>query len=232
MNNTTQSSFEEETSSAIVLKAASLLLFILVGVSGNGRIIYAVLVDDVVRPVLNVFVASLGFAHLASCLIIMPFPFMSLVSSEWLFGYVFCIIHNILFDYFRRVSFLSITAMIYERYQAIYRKRFPTLSNRQISILLCIAWFLPILLTVPKVRHEFVYNKSAGICFNAVYNHDEWNIVFNIRSVAGIALGLCLLLFSFWKCFAFLFSFRRRRVSPELLSNEEKLIRAAHVYSA
>lgn len=63
-------------------------------------------------------------------------------------------------------------------------------------------------------------------------NHDEWNIVFIIRSIAGIALGLCLLLFSFWKFFAFLFSFRRRRVSPELLSNEDKLIRAAHVYSA
>ena len=104
MNNTTPSSFEQDSSlSNVGVKAASLFIFILVGIYRNGRVIYTVLLGDTLRPVLNLFVASLSFADLASCLIVMPFVFVSLVSGEWLFGSIFCTIHAMLCTYFANV---------------------------------------------------------------------------------------------------------------------------------
>lgn len=228
MNNTTQSSFEQDSSLASVgVKAASLFIFIIIGVYANGRVIYAVLLNDVLRPVLNLFVASLSFADLASCLIVMPFVFVSLVSGEWLFGDIFCTIHNMLCTYFANVAFLSVAAMVYERYQAIYRRRFPSLSNRHTTILLCFIWMFPIPFTFSMSRQEFAYFEYAGLCYNAA---DHWNAV-SIVNLLVKPVALLLVLFSFWKIFAFLLSLRRR-VSPGLLSNEEKLTLAAFVHSA
>ena len=228
MNNTTPSSFEQDSSlSNVGVKAASLFIFILVGIYSNGRVIYTVLLADTLRPVLNLFVASLSFADLASCLIVMPFVFFSLVSGEWLFGSIFCTIHALLCTYFFNVAFLSIASMVYERYQAIYHKRFPSLSNRHTIIFLCFIWVFPIPFTVCTSRQEFAYVKHAGLCYNAAEN---WNAASIINLLVKPA-GLLLILFSFWKIFAFLLSLRRR-VSPGPLSNEEKLALTAFVQSA
>ncbi|KAJ7353889.1 hypothetical protein OS493_031596 [Desmophyllum pertusum] len=133
--------------------------------------------------------------------------------------------------YFGQVAGLSIGAMVYDRYQAIYRKRFPSLSKKQISIFLCIIWILPIPFIVPMFRQEFTYVESAGVCTNAAYDLEEWNIVSIVKNIVVSGVGFFLVLFSFWKIFAFLLPLRRR-VSPGLLSNEEKLTVAAHVHSA
>lgn len=90
MHGTLPSSIEEEENmSSVVLKAASLLLFFVVGIYGNGRIIFTVLVDDVLCPVLNLIVASLSIADLATCIFVMPFTFISLIYGKWVFGQVF-----------------------------------------------------------------------------------------------------------------------------------------------
>ena len=77
---------QEDSLTTTGLKTASLLLFMLVGTFSNGRVIYTVLVVDVIRPALNHFVASLSFADLASCLLLIPFVLVSLASGEWIFG--------------------------------------------------------------------------------------------------------------------------------------------------
>ncbi|KAJ7353868.1 hypothetical protein OS493_031847 [Desmophyllum pertusum] len=84
--------------------------------------------------------------------------------------------------YFGQVAGLSIGAMVYDRYQAIYRKRFPSLSKKQISIFLCIIWILPIPFIVPMFRQEFTYVESAGVCTNAAYDLEEWNIVSIVKT--------------------------------------------------
>lgn len=107
MSHTTQSSFEQNSG---FVKAASLLLFIVVGAYSNGRVIHTVLLGDVHRPVLNFFVACLNSADLASCLIIMPFVFVSLVFGQWVFGSIFCTIHTMLSTCLANVAFLSVGA--------------------------------------------------------------------------------------------------------------------------
>ena len=213
---------------SVVVKAASLLFFIVVGVYSNGRVIDTVLLGDVHRPVLNCFIASLSIADLASCLIVMPFVFASLVCGEWVFGRIFCTIHTMLSTYFANVAFLSVGAMLYERYQAIYRRRFPSLSKRQVTVLLFSVWIFPIPFTAPMLREEFTYAEYAGLCFINAAEH--WNAASIIEFLVK-AVGVLIILFSFWKVFTFLLSLRRR-VSPGLLSNEEKLTMAAFVHSA
>ena len=226
MSHTTQSSFEQNSG---YVKAASLFLFIVVGVCTNGRVIHTVLLDDIHRPVLNFFAASLSAADLTSCLIVMPCVFVSVVLGQWVFGSgIFCTIHAVLSTYLANVAFLSVGAMAYERYRAIYRKRFPSLSKRQATALLFFIWIFPIPFTAPMLREEFTYAEFAGLCF--INTSEHWTAVGIINSLVK-AVGVLIIMFTLWKMSSFLFSFRRR-VSPGLLSNEEKLTMAAFVHSA
>ena len=228
MSHTTQSSFEQDNDmSSVVVKAALLLLFIVIGAYSNGRVIHTVLLGYMRRPVLNFFVASLSIADLASCLIVMPFVFVSLLFGEWVFGSVFYSIHTILSIYLANVAFLSVGAMVYERYRAIYQRRFPSLSKRQAAALLFCTWIFPIPFTAPMLREEFTYAEYAGLCFLNTAEH--WTAAGIIKFLVK-AVGVLIIMFAFLKILTFFLSLRRR-VSPGLLSNEEKLTRGAFVHS-
>ena len=214
--------------SSLLVKAASLLLFIVIGAYSNGRVIHTVLLGDVHRPVLNLFVASLNIADLASCLIVMPFILVSLVFGEWVFGSIFCTVHAMTSTYFANVAFLSVGTMMYERYRAIYRRRFPRLRKRQATASLFFIWIFPIAFTAPMLREEFTYAEFAGLCFINITEH--WTAAGIIEFLVK-AVGALIIMFSFWKIFNFFLSLRRR-VSPGSLSNEEKLTIAAFVHSA
>ena len=230
MNRTTQPSFDQDSSmSSVLIKAASLLLFIVIGAYSNGRVIHTVLLGDVCRPVLNFFVASLSIADLASCLIVMPFIFVSLVFGEWVFGSIFCrTVDAMMSTYFANVAFLSVGAMMYERYRAIYPRRLPSLSKRQATALLFFIWIFPIPFIAPMLREEFTYAEFAGLCF--INTTEHWTAAGIIKFLVK-AVGALIIMFSFWKIFTFLLSLRRR-VSPGLLSHEEKLTIGAFVHSA
>ena len=232
MYSSNSSLFDQENNvSSVVLKAASLLLFIIVGVYGNARVIYTVLVADVLRPVLNIFVASLSIADLVTCIAVMPFPFISLVSGDWVFSQTSCTLHSMLLLYLAHTAALSTCAIVYERYRAIYRKQFPSLSYQHVNVILCVVWILPAVLVASKARQEFPYDHAIGVCLDANEKDKNWSIFFLVQSIAFISLGLLFVLLSFWKILAFLLPIRRR-VSPGLLSNEEKLTVAAHARSA
>ena len=231
MHGTLQSSIEQgENTSSLVLKAASLLLFFVVGIYGNGRIIYTVLVDDVLCPVLNLIVASLSIADLATCIFIMPFTFISLICGKWVFGQVFCEISRLLVVYLATVAGFSTAAIIYERYRAIYRKRFPSFSHRQVTILLCMVWLLPVLIVAPIIPQNYSFMKIAGICLPIFEQHNIWNNVHLVTKIVSTSVGFLLAFFMIWKILAYLCPLRGR-VSPGLLSNEEKLTVAAHLRS-
>ena len=217
--------------SFLVLKAALLVLFMVVGGYSNGRIIHTVLVADALRPVLNLLVASLSFADFLTCVFIMPFSFASLVSGHWLFGSIFCSIQGILLLYFAHVAGLSTWAIVYEKYLAISRRRFPSLSYRKVGVLLGIAWIFPVVLVAPMGRHHLSYSRPAAVCLDTYQEDKNWGKVCFAKNTIEASLGLFLALFSFWKILAYLFPIRRR-VSPGLLSNEEKLTVAAHARSA
>ena len=215
----------------VVLKAVSLLLFIFVGAYGNGGVVYGVLVKDVQRPVLNLCIASLSVADFLICVALMPFAFSSLVSGGWILDHTSCVVHNILVVYLGQVAALNITCICLERYRAISRKIFPSFSPLQVFFLLSVNWILPIPFVVPRFRQNVVYFESTGMCFNSyTLNTDERNAVFIVHAVFNVCI-IVLILFSFWKIFGVL-RYLKIRVSPGVLSNEEKLTVAAHVQSA
>lgn len=214
----------------IVLKAASLLLFIILGIYANGRVIYTVLVADDLRPVLNLFVASLSMADLAICTIIMPLTFISLISGEWLLSHISCKIHGMLLVYLAHVEAFSSSTIVYERYRAIYRKRFPSLSQGQVTVLLCMVWLLPMLFVAPMVSQDLVYMKLSGICLNSYEYQNLSASAVMVTEIVITFIGFFFILFSIWKVLAYVLPIRRR-VSPGLLSNEEKLTGAAHTRS-
>lgn len=99
----------------------------------------------------------------------MPFIFVYLVFG--LFDSIFCTIHTMLSNFFANVAFLSVGAMMYERYWAIYRRRFPSLSKRQATALLFFIWIFPIPFTASMLREEFTYAEFTGL-----FNQHHWTL--------------------------------------------------------
>ena len=152
----------------------------------------------------------------------MPFSFASLVSGHWLFGSIFCSIQGILLLYFGHVAGLSTCAIVYEKYLAISRRRFPSLSYRKVGVLLYIAWIFPVVVVAPMGRHHLSYSRPAAVCLDTYQKDKNWGKVFFAKNTIEAALGLFLALFSVWKILAYLLPIRLR-ISPGLMSKEEKL---------
>ena len=157
----------------------------------------------------------------------MPFSFISLIYGKWVFGQIFCEISSLFVVYLATVAGFTTVAIVYERYRAIYRKRFPSLSHRQVTILLCMVWLLPVVFVAPIIPQNYSFMRIAGICRPIFEHHNIWNNVHLVRKILSSSIGFLLVLCLIWKILAYLLLLRRR-VSPGLLSNEEKLTVAAH----
>ena len=114
--------------------------------------------------------------------------------------------------------------MVYERYRTIYRRHFPSLSKRQDAALLFFIWIFPIPVTAPMLREEFTYAEYVS-------KPAEQMTAAGIIKFLVKAVGVLTIMFSYWKTSTFLLSLRHR-VSPGLLSHEEKLTIVAFIHSA
>ena len=232
-NTSTPTQDEDESSAAkLVLKAISLLVYIAVGTCGNGKVLYAIRSDERMHTPLNTFIAFLSLCDFIMCVFIMPFAFFSLVLGRWVFGSTFCAIHYVISIYLGKTSVLCIFAMIIERYLTICRRRYPSLSKSTIKGILATIFLLPLPFSLLVFRQNLDYFWATGTCFNSHKIHqNESAIIFIADSILLKCLPTVALLFLLWKIFIVLHRLKTR-VSPGLLSNEDKLTASAHAHSA
>lgn len=234
MQNSTEAAMQVERLTAkLGVKATLLVLYIAVGTYGNGCTLYTIWNNQrLMYTALNSLIAILSLCDFIICGFMMPFILGSLVHGRWMFGNVFCKIHYVFMMYLGKVTVLCIAAIVVERYLSICRRRYPSLSNKSTICVILGIVLVPIPFSLLQYRQSIAYLRAFGVCSNTYQLRQEENtIAFIIEVIFLRCIPILIDLFSFWKIFIVLRRLKKR-VSPGLLSNEDKLTASAYAHSA
>ena len=91
----------------------------IVGIIGNGTLIFIVLRNKVMRSTPNAFIVSLAVGDLLLILVSVPFSAITYIFQEWIFGVTLCKVNEFLQALSLGVSVFTLTALSGDRYVAI-----------------------------------------------------------------------------------------------------------------
>ena len=106
------------TAEVYVISIATVLIMAAI-IVGNLLVLIAIFFEYSLQCVQNWFVASLALADLAIGVLIMPFSLSQEVVGYWLFGEIWCQIHQALDVLLSTASILNITLISLDRYWSI-----------------------------------------------------------------------------------------------------------------
>ncbi|KAF3420021.1 hypothetical protein E2986_11344 [Frieseomelitta varia] len=150
------------------------LLILVVGVIGNGILVFTLLCDANMRNVPNTYVLSLALGDLLVIITCVPFTSFLYTIESWPWGLAVCKLSECAKDISIGVSVFTLTALSAERYCAIVnpiRRHVAGLSAKPLTILIaCLIWILAIILAMPAAFFSHVpivpllNNNSILIC--------------------------------------------------------------------
>ena len=129
------------------------LLFV-VGLIGNGLVIFVVLTYAKMKTVTNMYILNLAVADL--CFLVgLPFLIVTAILQRWIFGYVMCKIFYILTSINWFTSVFTLTVMSADRYLAVchpvssMKYRTPIVSR----IVCAVVWTVSLLVMLPIMMY-------------------------------------------------------------------------------
>ena len=135
----------------------------LVGLIGNGLVIYVVLMYAKMKTVTNMYILNLAIADI--CFIVgLPFLIATSVLRNWVFGFTMCKIFYILTSINWFTSVFTLTVMSADRYLAVchpiksMRYRTPLVSR---VVCVCV-WILSLLVMLPIVLYATTLEGPGG----------------------------------------------------------------------
>ena len=146
--------------SSIAAYAVPVLFFLIfvVGVAGNGAIVYVVCTQKQMRNVPNVLLVSLALGDMLLIVVSVPFTATIYSLSEWPYGEVACRCNAFLQALSLGVSVFTLVALSADRYFAIKNpmRAYQTASlGRTVGVALLI-WLVSLLLAGYKLRYAHV----------------------------------------------------------------------------
>ncbi|XP_052785137.1 G-protein coupled receptor 54-like [Mya arenaria] len=125
----------------------------LLGIIGNGTVIFSVLGSRTARFATFTFMVSLAVADILFLLVVIPHELLRMVLGEWPGTRAFCKISGFIEMLTAVASILNLTAVSFERYFVIVM---PIQSRRRCTVrntrkLLVFVWILSILLSIPAM---------------------------------------------------------------------------------
>ena len=201
--NATQHAVEHIFSGQVegIIRAIYVILT-LIGISGNGLVLYLIATKRVERTVFNILLANLSFADLLADISLYPYIFIDLHGFDLspLQGSILCnfTIGLTIFFTCTAVSLLTLTTISINRYICInHPLRFEWQQSKQCVVyFIPVTWSISVALLVPNYV-SFSYKKEWGVC------HREWPENFNgilytlITSFFGLLVPIIVLLSTF-----------------------------------
>ncbi|XP_029653977.1 neuropeptide CCHamide-1 receptor-like [Octopus sinensis] len=157
-------SHREITPKQIVVPILFGFVFV-IGIVGNGTLIYTVLRNRKMRVVPNIYIVSLSCGDLLLILISVPFNSLVFILPEWPFGEVMCKINEYLQTVSLGVSVFTLTALSADRYIAIVdpmAKHKSRLIVRAVTTAGCL-WVVALLLAIPDLSSSTVIEGSHNV---------------------------------------------------------------------
>lgn len=141
-------------------------LIFLLGIVGNGTLIFIVLKNKCMRNVPNIYIVSLSMGDFLLILISVPFTSTIYTVPNWPFGVAVCKINELLQNMSVGVSVFTLTALSADRYTAIVDPMKKHMGNPTLrTVLTSLAiWLLAILLGIPDavISYLFFTGKDAN----------------------------------------------------------------------
>ncbi|XP_029902504.1 probable G-protein coupled receptor 63 [Myripristis murdjan] len=127
-----------------ILMIAILLLALL----GNVVVCLMVYQRSAMRSAINILLASLAFADMMLAILNMPFALVTVVTTHWIFGDVFCRVSAMLFWFFVIEGVAILLIISIDRFLIIVQKQ-DKLSPRRAKGLIVVTWGLAFIFSFP-----------------------------------------------------------------------------------
>ncbi|XP_051165588.1 neuropeptide CCHamide-1 receptor-like isoform X2 [Leptopilina boulardi] len=184
---------------------AVFIIILIVGVVGNGILVFTLCRYPSLRNIPNIYVLSLALGDLLVLITCVPFTSILYTIESWHWGLTVCKISECSKDISIGVSVFTLTALSAERYCAIadpLRSHVSGLNSKTLTICIAILiWLLAIIFAVPAFAFSYVRpqplngNHSIMICspFPKDFgeNYEKGMILF--KFLAYYAIPLCII---------------------------------------
>ena len=208
----------------VVADVGPLSLINLTALFGNTLLCIALLKNNHLRSVTNIFVLTLAVSDLIMSLTCMPLSEGSLIAGEWIFGDLLCHIQGFLVHFlaFLSLQMMAITAV--NRYcrvlKPVWYKKIFTPGYTSLIILSASLLSVGILgiITIAQHGNLFVFHPGKTICVNLFRNLISSQIYTIFSSVMFVFLPAIVIIWCYTKVFR---SIRRyfRRLTPRKISS-------------
>ena len=161
------SSEEDVMIDRIVVPIVFGVIFV-IGLVGNGLLIFTVLANKSMRTIPNIFLTSLAIGDFFLILVSVPFRAALYIFDEWWFGEAMCKISEFVITLSLGTSVFTLTALTGDRFIAIVLPR-STLgwsTMRKTVLISILLWILSLILAAPDLITSTVaiYHNSSLYC--------------------------------------------------------------------
>lgn len=127
---------------------AVMVVILLVALLGNVVVCLMVYQRSAMRSAINILLASLAFADMMLAVLNMPFALVTVVTTSWIFGDVFCRVSAMLFWFFVMEGVAILLIISIDRFLIIVQKQ-DKLSPQRAKVLIALTWALSFIFSFP-----------------------------------------------------------------------------------
>ncbi|XP_047430449.1 probable G-protein coupled receptor 63 [Mugil cephalus] len=125
-----------------------MVAILLVALAGNVVVCLMVYQRSAMRSAINILLASLAFADMMLAILNMPFALVTVVTTNWIFGDVFCRVSAMLFWLFVMEGVAILLIISIDRFLIIVQKQ-DKLSPQRAKLLIVVTWGLSFIFSFP-----------------------------------------------------------------------------------
>ncbi|XP_077408877.1 putative G-protein coupled receptor 63 [Vanacampus margaritifer] len=142
-----------ESLNGISLPLRVFFCFVMVGILlfallGNMVVCLMVYQRSAMRSAINLLLASLAFADMMLAILNMPFTLVTAMTTDWIFGEVFCRVSAMLFWFFVMEGVAVLLIISIDRFLIIVQKQ-DKLSPQRAKVLILVTWGLSFFFSFP-----------------------------------------------------------------------------------
>ena len=212
----------------VVIHTACLVVLIILSLTGNAFVCFAMYRNRRLRTIPNLYVLALALADITIAVFVFPFSAIASAARKWPFHYNFCQFHGFVSYYWGAVSIFILALTAINRYFCIVRPNdYQTLFTKKRTVTsLVMVWVVALLLGILVTYEapvEFQWHPDNLYCREVLPHNVSQMIVFLLLVGCFIALPVLCIVFGYGSVF---FALRQHNtaVAPSLQSgsNSEK----------
>lgn len=127
---------------------AVMVVILLVALLGNVVVCLMVYQRSAMRSAINILLASLAFGDMMLAVLNMPFALVTVVTTRWIFGDIFCRVSAMFFWFFVMEGVAILLIISIDRFLIIVQKQ-DKLSPQRAKVLIVVTWGLSFVFSFP-----------------------------------------------------------------------------------